>query len=565
VLMATGSATALVGERVLPSLEKDRKYITTFKTYNIIPYLLSHTEEPLRTILTDQNWGHGLQIGPGSGLIFTRDGFYEPVKAWVKELQWKWEDEEIKECYFIPPPRGSGTIMAVKAYLAGGGTFDVKEEDKAMAYKDAAEEEAHSEMLQKDLITIDRQEAAVELKDLGNAQFKAGNLEGAMDLYQQAVEADPNNHAVFLNMANIQIKLERWAEAVSSSNMAAKLDSGRGAKAWYRRAQARKELDLAADAFYDASEALKRDPSSTEIKKLKQLMEQQMQQDKEDFYFEKHEEVDAAWAATVAAEPTDILVLGPDDQGAGAAQAEDAQQNVHRAIIRGGSLWVWQEFFKTLKNLHTCKIGVVIGVEGCRFLCEGLKNHEHIGTLDLSYCGIRTVGAQVLANALAQNTSVTTLNLAGNSLRDEGVSTLVRNGLEENTRLMDLNLSANGVSGGGLTALGELLGNPKSGQNIVNLQLNENLFSGGAARNFATQLRENETLQELSIASSALPADVIWRLVLVCAAHPELQSLDLRGHALSGPMVSRLRERTRSKRVKLLTGEYELQYPKAFY
>ena len=38
-----------------------------------------------------------------------------------------------------------------------------------------------------------------------------------------------------------------------------------------------------------------------------------------------------------------------------------------------------------------------------------------------------------------------------------GVSTLVRNGLEENTRLMDLNLSANGVSGGGLTALGELL------------------------------------------------------------------------------------------------------------
>ena len=39
-----------------------------------------------------------------------------------------------------------------------------------------------------------------------------------------------------------------------------------------------------------------------------------------------------------------------------------------------------------------------------------------------------------------------------------GVSTLVRNGLEENTRLMDLNLSANGVSGGGLTALGELLG-----------------------------------------------------------------------------------------------------------
>ena len=38
-----------------------------------------------------------------------------------------------------------------------------------------------------------------------------------------------------------------------------------------------------------------------------------------------------------------------------------------------------------------------------------------------------------------------------------GVSTLVRNGLEENTRLMDLNLSANGVSGGGLTALGELV------------------------------------------------------------------------------------------------------------
>ena len=32
-----------------------------------------------------------------------------------------------------------------------------------------------------------------------------------------------------------------------------------------------------------------------------------------------------------------------------------------------------------------------------------------------------------------------------------------------------------------------------------------------------------------------MPPDVIWRLVLVCAAHPELCLLDLRGHPLSGP------------------------------
>ena len=36
--------------------------------------------------------------------------------------------------------------MAVKAYLEGGGSFDIKEEDRAQAKKDLIEEEEHQEV-----------------------------------------------------------------------------------------------------------------------------------------------------------------------------------------------------------------------------------------------------------------------------------------------------------------------------------------------------------------------------------------------------------------------------------
>ena len=67
------------------------------------------------------------------------------------------------------------------------------------------------------------------------------------------------------------------------------------------------------------------------------------------------------------------------------------------------------------------------------------------------------------------------------------------------------------------------------------------------------------------MAACQIPPDVIWRLTLVCAAHQELQKLDITGHALSGPMISRLKERTRAKRVQVLTGPYEQMYKDAMY
>ena len=72
-------------------------------------------------------------------------------------------------------------------------------------------------------------------------------------------------------------------------------------------------------------------------------------------------------------------------------------------------------------------------------------------------------------------------------------------------------------------------------------------------------------MQELSLADCQIPADVIWRLVLVVAAHAEMTKLDLSGHPLSGPMIGRLRERTRTKRINLVMGPHDRVYGEAMF
>ncbi|XP_043086673.1 RNA polymerase II-associated protein 3 isoform X2 [Puntigrus tetrazona] len=115
-----------------------------------------------------------------------------------------------------------------------------------------------------------KQEAVVE-KDRGNAYFKEGKYEAAVECYSRGMEADETNALLPANRAMAYLKLHRFSEAEQDCSSALALDSTY-TKAFARRATARAALGRSREAREDFQQVLKLEPGNrqalSEIEKL---------------------------------------------------------------------------------------------------------------------------------------------------------------------------------------------------------------------------------------------------------------------------------------------------------
>ncbi|XP_041716223.2 RNA polymerase II-associated protein 3 isoform X3 [Coregonus clupeaformis] len=115
-----------------------------------------------------------------------------------------------------------------------------------------------------------RQEAVVQ-KDRGNAYFKEGKYETAVEYYTKGMEADSTNVLLPANRAMAYLKLQRYVEAEEDCSKAIALD-GTYSKAFARRGTARAALGLLKQAKEDFEEVLKQEPGNKqafhEMKKI---------------------------------------------------------------------------------------------------------------------------------------------------------------------------------------------------------------------------------------------------------------------------------------------------------
>ncbi|XP_029597696.1 RNA polymerase II-associated protein 3 isoform X2 [Salmo trutta] len=115
-----------------------------------------------------------------------------------------------------------------------------------------------------------RQEAVVQ-KDRGNAYFKEGKYEAAVEYYTKGMEADSTNILLPANRAMAYLKLQRYKEAEEDCSKAIALD-GTYSKAFARRGTARAALGLLKQAKEDFEEVLKLEPGNKqafhEMKKI---------------------------------------------------------------------------------------------------------------------------------------------------------------------------------------------------------------------------------------------------------------------------------------------------------
>ncbi|KDD72678.1 hypothetical protein H632_c3036p0, partial [Helicosporidium sp. ATCC 50920] len=106
---------------------------------------------------------------------------------------------------------------------------------------------------------------AEELKDMGNASLRKGDLKGAKKIYSQSIAVVPTCLA-YANRALVCMKQQDYAGAVQDATSALALDSGYS-KALLRRAKAQQELGKFREAARDYERVVVNEPDNSEAKK----------------------------------------------------------------------------------------------------------------------------------------------------------------------------------------------------------------------------------------------------------------------------------------------------------
>ncbi|XP_075932195.1 RNA polymerase II-associated protein 3 [Anarhichas minor] len=201
----------------------------------------------------------------------------------VRNKDYKTKMRERKKKKKKKEPTGGGDAKAeepkedsrIKAYdYRSWDKFDV---DKALSEMDKEESPAESNESDCEEATAD-QEKALSEREKGNAFFKDGKYDDAVECYTRGMAADPYNPVLPTNRATSFFRLKKYAVAESDCNLAIALDSNYF-KAYARRGAARFALKKYDSALEDYETVLKLDPGNgeaeNEVKTIKETLSHQ--------------------------------------------------------------------------------------------------------------------------------------------------------------------------------------------------------------------------------------------------------------------------------------------------
>ncbi|XP_068699918.1 protein NLRC3-like isoform X2 [Montipora foliosa] len=164
-----------------------------------------------------------------------------------------------------------------------------------------------------------------------------------------------------------------------------------------------------------------------------------------------------------------------------------------------------------------------IGDEGATSLSQVLAVNTSLTTLKLSGNSIGDAGATSLSQALAVNTSLTTLKLFGNSIGEAGATSLSQ-ALAVNTSLTTLKLSGNSIGDAGATSLSQALAVNTS---LTTLKLSGNSIGYAGATSLSQALAINTSLTTLHLSSNSIGAESATSLFQALAVNTSLTTLNL--------------------------------------
>ena len=167
--------------------------------------------------------------------------------------------------------------------------------------------------------------------------------------------------------------------------------------------------------------------------------------------------------------------------------------------------------------------GNSLRADGATSLSQALAVTTSLTTLDLTYNTIGAEGATSLSQALAVNTSLTTLKLSHNSIGDAGATSLSQ-ALAVNTSLTTLRLSSNCIGDKGATSLSQALAVNTS---LTTLDLFLNSIGAEGATSLSQALAVNTSLTTLHLSENCIGDEGATSLSQALAVNTSLTTLNL--------------------------------------
>ncbi|KAI8599884.1 hypothetical protein EDD21DRAFT_432081 [Dissophora ornata] len=192
--------------------------------------------------------------------------------------------------------------------------------------------------------------------------------------------------------------------------------------------------------------------------------------------------------------------------------------------IQASEFRIFANSLKTNTTLTTLDLrGNSIGNEGALALSEALKTNTTLTTLNLWMNSIGKEGALALSETLKTNTTLTTLDLEGNSIGNQGALALSK-ALKTNTTLTTLNLAGNSIGKEGALELLEAL---KTNTTLTTLNVRDNSIGKEGALALLETLETNTTLANLDLQSNLIENEGALALSEALKTNTTLTTLNL--------------------------------------
>ena len=185
---------------------------------------------------------------------------------------------------------------------------------------------------------------------------------------------------------------------------------------------------------------------------------------------------------------------------------------------------------------HLDLMGNSIGDSGTASLCQALAVNSSLTNLNLGWNYISDSGAASLSQALAVNSSLTKLDLSGNSISDSGAASLSQ-ALEVNSSLANLDLMHNDIGPSGAASLSQAL---EVNSSLTNLDLMHNDIGPSGAASLSQALAVNFSLANLDLTGNSIGDPGAVCLSQALAVNSSLTNLDLPGNSIGHSAASSL-------------------------
>ncbi|KAG0374146.1 hypothetical protein BGX24_010795, partial [Mortierella sp. AD032] len=169
-----------------------------------------------------------------------------------------------------------------------------------------------------------------------------------------------------------------------------------------------------------------------------------------------------------------------------------------------------------------------LGKKRLERLAEAVKTNSTLTTLDLYGNSIRAHGAVALSKALTTNSTLATLNLNSNAIGDNGAVALSE-ALKINSTLTTLHLKFNSIGEKGAVALSEAL---KSNSTLTTLDLHFNFIGKNGAAALSEAFKTNSCLTTLDLSGIKIENHGAVALSVALKTNSTLATLKLSNNAI---------------------------------